>query len=90
MSTALEHVEALILIAAPIAGVVALVMDFSWTTLLLLSILLVVGKSLTVRCRTSSSRFYNALAFTASQIPSGGRLVGLPERKRRKSNERKT
>jgi hypothetical protein len=40
----LEHVEALILIAAPIAGIVALVMDFSWTDLILVSILLVVWK----------------------------------------------
>jgi hypothetical protein len=40
----LEHVEAFILIATPIAGIVALVMDFSWTNLLLLSILLVVWK----------------------------------------------
>ena len=40
----LEHVEAAVLYLAPIAGIVALIADFSWTNLLLFAILMVVWK----------------------------------------------
>ena len=40
----LTHFEAAILYSTPLIGVVALVMDFSWTNLLLLCILLVLWK----------------------------------------------
>ena len=40
----LSHVEALILVVAPIAGLFAVIVDFSGTNLLLFLILLVVWK----------------------------------------------
>ncbi len=40
----LEHVEAAILYTTPFIGVTALVIDFSWTNLLLLCILLLIWK----------------------------------------------
>lgn len=41
----LEHVEALILMVAPIIGIAVLVFDFSSTNLLLVLILLVIWKN---------------------------------------------
>lgn len=40
----LEHVEASILIIVPIIGILAVALDFSWTNVLLLGILLLVWK----------------------------------------------
>jgi hypothetical protein len=40
----LEHIEALVLIFAPIAGMIALVSDFSWSNLIMFSILMLVWK----------------------------------------------
>lgn len=44
LSRAMEHVEGITLALAPIAGAIALIMDFSWTNLLLFSILMLVWK----------------------------------------------
>jgi hypothetical protein len=39
-----EHAEGLIIIVAPIAGLIALIADFTWTNLLLFAILMVAWK----------------------------------------------
>lgn len=40
----LEHIEGVILILAPLAGITALFLDFSWQNLLLFSILMIAWK----------------------------------------------
>lgn len=38
----IEHIEMLTLLLTPVAGVVAMIVDFSWTNLILFSILMLI------------------------------------------------